>query len=155
MTKIVYRAEIDGLRAIAVLSVVLYHAGIGPSAGFAGVDVFFVISGYLITALLLKEWTTTGRIDLFGFYARRFFRIFPALIVVVASTVTASAYLLSPFGEQHRVLQSAAASLVFAANFFFKQPRVDISTATPICCLYCICGRSLSRNNFISSGRWH
>ena len=83
-------------------------------------DVFFVISGYLITALLHKERTRSGRIDLFGFYARRVRRIFPALIVVIVGTIAASMILLSPFGEQLKVTQSAAASLLFAANFFFE-----------------------------------
>jgi peptidoglycan/LPS O-acetylase OafA/YrhL len=58
-----YRPEIDGLRAIAVLGVVFFHAGFGPPAGFVGVDVFFVISGYLMTLLLETEWTARGRID--------------------------------------------------------------------------------------------
>jgi peptidoglycan/LPS O-acetylase OafA/YrhL len=120
LSKIAYRPEIDGLRAIAVISVVLFHAGIGPAAGFAGVDVFFVISGYLITSLLHEEWAMTGRIDLFGFYARRVRRIFPALIVVVIGTVATSSFLLSPFGEQLKVTRSAAASLLFVANFFFQ-----------------------------------
>jgi peptidoglycan/LPS O-acetylase OafA/YrhL len=117
---ITYRPEIDGLRAIAVLSVVLYHAGIGPAAGFVGVDVFFVISGYLITALLHKEWSVTGRIDMFAFYARRFRRLFAALVLVVISTVVISAFVLSPFGEIQQVAQSASASFVFASNFFFE-----------------------------------
>jgi len=115
-----YRAEIDGLRAIAVASVVLYHMGVGPSSGFAGVDVFFVISGYLITALLYRERMTSRKIDLFAFYARRVRRIIPALVVVVVTTVAASTVLLSPFGEQLAVEKSAAASLLFVANFFFQ-----------------------------------
>ncbi len=128
-----YRPEIDGLRAIAVLSIVLYHAGIGPAAGFVGVDVFFVISGYLITALLHKEWTATGRIDMFAFYARRFRRLFAALVLVVTATVTISAFVLSPFGEINQVAQSASASLVFASNFFFEMTTggyFDVSTDT-------------------------
>ncbi len=120
MTGIAYRPEIDGLRAIAVLAVVLYHAGFGFHAGLVGVDVFFVISGYLITSLLYREWETTGRIDLFAFYARRVRRIVPALVVVVVATVVASAFLLSPFGEIRQVAQSGAASLLFVANFFFQ-----------------------------------
>lgn len=78
-----YRHDIDGLRAVAVLSVVIFHAF--PSAlpgGFVGVDVFFVISGYLITGLLLREHDG-GRINLLGFYARRARRIFPALVLVL------------------------------------------------------------------------
>ena len=75
---LVYRREIDGLRAIAVGAVVLRHAGFAPAAGYVGVDVFFVISGYLITALLLREHASTGRIDIADFYGRRVRRIFPA-----------------------------------------------------------------------------
>ena len=120
MTGITYRPEIDGLRAIAVLSVVCYHAGIGPNAGLVGVDVFFVISGYLITSLLFREWNTTRRIDLFAFYARRARRILPALIVVVLCTIGASMFLLSPFGEQLKLAESAAASLLFVGNFYFQ-----------------------------------
>ncbi len=71
---ITHRPEIDGLRAIAMIAVVLYHAGLGGT-GFVGVDVFFVISGYLITALLPREWSTTHAIDLLAFYARRVRRI--------------------------------------------------------------------------------
>jgi len=117
---ITYRPEIDGLRAIAVLSVVFYHAGFGPPAGFVGVDVFFVISGYLITALLYKEWAVTGTVDVFAFYARRFRRLFAALVLVVTSTVVVSAFVLSPYDEFKPVAQSAAASFLFVSNFFFE-----------------------------------
>lgn len=120
MTGIRYRPEIDGLRAIAVVAVVLYHAGFGFHGGLVGVDVFFVISGYLITSLLYREWETSGHIDLVAFYARRVRRIVPALVVVVAATVIASALLLSPFGEIQQAAWSGAASLTFVANFFFQ-----------------------------------
>jgi peptidoglycan/LPS O-acetylase OafA/YrhL len=93
---ITYRREIDGLRAIAVLAVVLYHAGTPPAAGFVGVDVFFVISGYLITALLLREHASTGRIDLLAFYARRVRRIFPAAVVLVLATLGLCTLVLPP-----------------------------------------------------------
>ena len=68
---------LDGLRAIAVLAVVAYHAGLPVPAGFVGVDVFFVISGFLITSLLAREYAETGRIDFTAFYARRVRRIPP------------------------------------------------------------------------------
>lgn len=109
-----YRPEIDGLRAIAVSSVVLYHAGIG-GAGFVGVDVFFVISGYLITSLLLRE----DRIDLLAFYARRVRRIFPAAAVVILAVLAAAPFLLSAQGVSHTANSGAAASL-FGANVFFQ-----------------------------------
>lgn len=108
-----YRPEIDGLRAVAVSAVVLYHAGLGGS-GFVGVDVFFVISGYLITALLLRE----DRIDLVGFYGRRIRRIFPAALVVILATL-AAAHLLLPAEAELGVFRSAAAAAIFVANLFF------------------------------------
>ena len=79
-----YRREIDGLRAVAVLPVILFHAGFsGFSGGFVGVDVFFVISGYLITSILLAEHEA-GRFSIVGFYERRARRILPALVLVMA-----------------------------------------------------------------------
>jgi peptidoglycan/LPS O-acetylase OafA/YrhL len=118
MTYKQYRPEIDGLRAIAVLSVILYHAGIGPVTGYAGVDVFFVISGYLITWLLVKEKKGSGRIDLLGFYARRVRRILPAVSVVILFTLYLSCISLSPI-EQSKTFHSAVSSILFCANFFF------------------------------------
>jgi len=120
VSRIPYRSEIDGLRAIAILSVVLYHAHLGLRAGLVGVDVFFVISGYLITSLLYQEWLTTNHIDLFAFYARRVRRLFPALMLVVVTVLAISALVLPPYGEIKQVAQSAAASLLFVGNFFFQ-----------------------------------
>jgi len=81
-----YRPEIDGLRAVAVLAVVLYHAHLGISGGFIWVDVFFVISGYLITSLLLKD-LEVGHLDLLAFWERRIRRILPAFAAVTAATM--------------------------------------------------------------------
>jgi peptidoglycan/LPS O-acetylase OafA/YrhL len=117
--RIAYRPEIDGLRAIAVLQVVLYHAGAGLGAGYVGVDVFFVISGYLITSLLLQEFRDTGRIDVTAFYARRVRRIFPAALLTVAATLVVGAALLSPQEFAH-LARSAAAAAMFIANVFFQ-----------------------------------
>ena len=76
-----YRSEIDGLRAVAVFGVIFYHLHwTGFSGGWLGVDIFFVISGYLISTLLLKEIDATGSISLSAFYQRRFRRIMPALL---------------------------------------------------------------------------
>jgi len=119
-----YRPGIDGIRAIAVLGVVLYHAGIGPPGGFVGVDVFFVISGFLITSLLEIELGATGRIDIAAFYARRARRLLPALGIVLTATVAASFFILS-YGELKAALQSAAASVVFGANIFFQYTTGD------------------------------
>ena len=115
---IAYRQEINGLRAIAVLAVVLYHAGIG-GAGYVGVDVFFVISGYLITGLLLREQADTGTLDILAFYARRVRRIIPAAAVVVLAVLAAGALLLAP-SQQVAVYESAASASVFGANVFFQ-----------------------------------
>ena len=83
-----FRPDVEGLRAVAVGLVLLYHAGLPfVPAGFVGVDVFFVISGFLITGLLVKEMRQTGRISLAGFYARRAKRLLPAAALVLATTV--------------------------------------------------------------------
>lgn len=118
MTEIRYNPAIDGLRAIAVLAVVAYHAGLPVPAGFVGVDIFFVISGYLITRILRDELVGRGSIDLWHFYARRARRILPALVVVVVATLLAVRLLL-PSVEQIDSAKAAAASLAFAGNIYF------------------------------------
>ncbi|GMV31096.1 MAG: acyltransferase [Rhodanobacteraceae bacterium] len=117
--QIAYRPEIDGLRAVAVLQVVLYHACGVPVSGFAGVDVFFVISGYLITLLLLREHAATGRVDLPAFYARRVRRIVPAALLVILATLAAGSVLLWT-DAQRAVAQSAAAAALFMSNVYFQ-----------------------------------
>ena len=87
-----YRADIDGLRAIAVLSVILLHAGSTfVSGGFLGVDVFFVISGYLVHQQVTSRLATQS-FSLFGFYGRRIWRTFPALYLIAALTLIAGAH---------------------------------------------------------------
>jgi peptidoglycan/LPS O-acetylase OafA/YrhL len=82
-----FRPDVEGLRAVAVLLVVLYHANLpGLHGGFVGVDVFFVISGFVITGLLLRERTATGRTSLLSFYSRRVRRILPAATLVIVTT---------------------------------------------------------------------
>lgn len=114
-----YRPEIDGLRAIAVGLVVLYHAAAMPRSGFVGVDVFFVISGYLITLLLLRESQAHGSIDLVAFYARRVRRIFPAALFVIAVTLLLADQLLGP-APLRAVAHSAIASALFTGNVYFQ-----------------------------------
>ena len=83
-----YQPGLDGLRAFAVFAVLLYHAELRWfSGGFLGVEIFFVISGYLITTLLLEEWRQQGRIDLRAFWMRRARRLFPALYLLLAVTL--------------------------------------------------------------------
>src|SRR6476659_9232423 len=84
------RPDIQGLRAIAVLMVVAFHAGLPVPGGFVGVDVFFVISGFVIAGTLQREWASTGGIRFARFYARRFKRLTPALAVMVPFTVVGS-----------------------------------------------------------------
>ena len=122
--KLTYRPEIDGLRAIAVVAVILYHAqitifGHQPfEGGFIGVDIFFVISGYLITSIILKELVTTGSFSFRYFYERRIRRILPALLfVMLASLPFAWMYLLpSSFIDFSK---SILYSLGFSSNFYF------------------------------------
>lgn len=121
-------AHVDGLRAIAILAVVGYHAGVpGFSGGFVGVDVFFVISGYLIINHLVSEMSS-GTFSLIQFYARRSLRLFPPLIVViVASTIAASFILVSPYEWEWFGLSAFFAS-IYLSNFYFlsKQGYFDI-----------------------------
>ena len=114
-----YRPDIDGIRAIAVTSVVLFHAGLPLHSGFLGVDIFFVISGYLIGGIVLRE-TTNGRFNFAGFYARRARRILPALYVVVLFTCFAGWFLLSA-GEFRAVGSTAVSTLLAVSNFSFWQ----------------------------------
>lgn len=115
-----YRSDIDGLRAIAVTAVVAFHVGLpGWQDGFAGIDVFFVISGFLIGTLLLDEHAAKGRISFLDFYARRMRRILPAMFVVVAATVLAAVFLLNPLEQQRSTMEAALASTLFLANIFF------------------------------------
>ncbi len=115
-----YWPAIDGLRAIAILLVVLFHAGFPQFAGgYVGVDVFFVLSGFLITGLLAREVQATGRIDILDFYARRVRRLLPALVVVLLATLVAGRLLLSPISEQSDLAISAIAAVTFCANLLF------------------------------------
>jgi peptidoglycan/LPS O-acetylase OafA/YrhL len=120
-----FRPDIEGLRALAVLSVVGFHYGVwGLHGGFVGVDVFFVISGYLITGLLIAELAATGRIDLLRFYGRRARRLLPAALLVTAVILVAGALFLSPL-EQLPVAKAGAASSVYLSNFWFMRLTFD------------------------------
>lgn len=115
-----YRADIDGLRALAVVPVVLYHFHVAPfGGGFVGVDVFFVISGFLITALIHAEMQT-GEYTLIGFYERRARRILPALFAMMLAASAAGLWFLFP-DDLVRFGKSAAATSVFVSNFDFWQ----------------------------------
>jgi peptidoglycan/LPS O-acetylase OafA/YrhL len=113
---IAYRPDIEGLRAVAVLSVVGFHAfpELFPG-GFIGVDIFFVISGYLITSILLTESSNQG-IQFLAFYARRIVRIFPALILVLAASLFVGWHTLLAV-EYKQLGKHIAAGAAFVSNF--------------------------------------
>ncbi|MCU0484381.1 MAG: acyltransferase [Chloroflexi bacterium] len=123
-----FRPEVEGLRGIAVVLVVLFHADlVALAGGFVGVDVFFVISGFLITALLLRERERTGRIGFLGFYARRARRLMPAALVVLVVTLVAAATLVAPLDRPGVALDGAAAA-VSLANIRFALAEGDYFT---------------------------
>lgn len=113
-----YRREVDGLRALAVVPVILFHAGFETfSGGFVGVDIFFVISGYLITTILLTE-LESGKFSLVTFYERRARRILPALFLVLSVCLPFAWFWLLP-GDMKNFAQSVAAVSLFASNVLF------------------------------------
>ena len=120
-----FRADVEGLRGLAVLLVVLFHADVpGFHGGYIGVDVFFVISGYLITRLLLEERVTTGGVSFARFYARRARRLLPSAALVIVTTTIASVLILSPVLVRPVVHDGLSAGL-FASNFRFAGRAAD------------------------------
>ena len=120
-----YRPEIDGLRALSVIAVIIYH--FNPSSlpgGYLGVDVFFVISGYLITSLLIKELEENGNISLSNFYYRRAKRILPSLILVIFITSVFSYFIFFP-RELVNYSYSSISSLFFSSNIYFDFIKND------------------------------
>lgn len=115
-----YRPEIDGLRAVAVVPVILFHAGFSIfSGGFVGVDIFFVISGYLITTIIMSE-LEAGTFSLLRFYERRARRILPALFLVVLCCLLPAWVFLTPLHMQD-FAQSLVAVTLFSSNILFWQ----------------------------------
>jgi peptidoglycan/LPS O-acetylase OafA/YrhL len=120
-----FRPDIEGLRAVAVLLVLAYHARVpGLRGGYIGVDVFYVVSGFLITGLIVRELQATGRIDLPAFYARRARRLLPAALVVIAATVLVSAIVLPPL-RMVDVGGDAAAAALYVSNIRFAAQATD------------------------------
>ena len=125
-----FRPDIEGLRAVAVLVVIAFHSG-GISGGFIGVDVFFVISGFLITRLLWVELDATGRIDLMRFYAARARRMVPAAATVLVLTAIASVVLLPPL-QARTALDDGLASALYIGNYRLAITGTDyLAHATP------------------------
>ena len=119
ISKTGFRRDIQGLRAIAVLGVVIYHASAGAllQGGFVGVDVFFVISGFLITGILLKD-IEQGQFSLVTFYQRRMRRLFPAMFTVLVFTLITGAVLLSS-SAYRELAGTAVATALFSSNLAF------------------------------------
>ncbi|MGL3151569.1 acyltransferase family protein [Microbacterium sp. A82] len=109
---------IDGLRAIAVAGVIAFHFGLGPNGGFLGVDLFFVISGFVITRALIREHDATGRISLSQFWKRRFRRIFPLLALILIAVAIWSWTLEVSASFRHAVFEGTLATLISAANWW-------------------------------------
>jgi len=122
--KINYRPDIDGLRAISVFSVIFYHANFVIfgheifQGGFIGVDIFFVISGYLITSLILKELYLTNNFSISNFYFRRIRRIIPMLFIIIIFCIPFAYFYLLPSSLED-FLKSTFSSLAFSSNFYF------------------------------------
>src|SRR5688572_13908840 len=129
MSKSAFRPDIEGLRAVAILAVLLSHAGVGLAAGgFAGVDVFFVISGFLITGVLVRELDATGTISLARFFAGRVKRLMPQVLAVIAAVVVASSLLLAPV-RADAVASDVMAAGVYAMNWRLSDGAVDYFAA--------------------------
>ena len=128
-----YRSDIQGLRGLAVLLVVAYHTGFAIPGGFVGVDMFFVISGFVITQVLMREVELTGKVSLKDFYFRRARRLIPALSLVMVFTILVSIVTMSPFGEQQQIFKTAIASVFFGGNIhLFAMNSYDALTNNPL-----------------------
>lgn len=111
-----YRQDIQGLRAMAVLMVIAFHAQLSVPGGFLGVDVFFVISGFVITTVLQRQLSAASRMNFGQFYLRRFKRLAPALALTVTLTMLISAFVLSPFGAQQNAAKTGISAMLMVAN---------------------------------------
>ena len=115
-----YRPEIDGLRALAVIAVVLYHSRVpGLAGGFAGVDIFFAISGYVVIGSLLREQQRVGSVDWMRFLVRRMRRLLPLLLLTLLLSLALGYGLLPPYGQFQQLCQASIAALGLSANLFF------------------------------------
>jgi peptidoglycan/LPS O-acetylase OafA/YrhL len=120
-----FRPDIEGIRGVAILLVVGFHAGIRSLAGgFVGVDVFFVLSGFLITGILAREVAATGDIDLQAFYARRARRLLPALLLVLVATIGLSLWLFAPI-DQPMIASDGRAVALHYGNVLFARNAVN------------------------------
>lgn len=120
-----YRGDIEGLRAIAVLLVIAVHAGVPwLGGGFVGVDIFFVLSGFLITGLLVQEISRTGSLQFVDFYVRRFRRLLPALLLMLVGSSALAWLLLSPSAQMPQVVAGMSAA-AWCSNVYFAFQKLD------------------------------
>ncbi len=123
------RLDIQGLRAVAVLAVVLFHAGLPLPGGFTGVDVFFAISGFVITAMLMRQQASEGRIRFGRFYLRRFLRLTPALALTVTVVALLAFLLQNPFGAQQTTARTGLGAMLLSANLVIAHASGDYFAA--------------------------
>src|SRR5262245_10373337 len=115
-TRLPYLPGLDGLRALAVVAVLLYHADLTNAGGLVGVETFFVLSGFLITGLLLAEWRREGRVDLGAFWLRRARRLLPALSVMLVGTLVLASIMLPD--ETAKLHADLFAALAYVMNWY-------------------------------------
>jgi len=113
------RADIQGLRGVAVLCVVIYHSEVGLPGGFVGVDIFFVISGFVITSSVIRQIEHEGRVDFLRFYRSRVTRLLPGFVLVLLPTLLVSFLFFDPYVEYPEIASAAVSGLFFSANLFF------------------------------------
>jgi peptidoglycan/LPS O-acetylase OafA/YrhL len=129
-SRLPYRPALDGVRALAVLAVLVFHFGAGwLPGGFIGVDVFFALSGFLITALLIREHRQTGRIDLWAFWGRRARRLLPALLLLLVVLAGWAAWVASPLSAAS-LRADATAALLYVANWRFVTSEAAYTATT-------------------------
>ena len=132
-SRLPYLPGLDGLRALAVIAVLLFHAGVEVPGGFLGVESFFVLSGFLITGLLLAEWRTNGRVSLRAFWLRRARRLLPALVLVLAVTLLYTVAFLPR--ELAEVRSHVLSALLYVLNWqmvWSQQPYFDPTVRPPL-----------------------
>ena len=123
------RLDIQGLRAVAVLAVIAYHAGLPLPGGFTGVDIFFAISGFVITAMLMRQRVRYGRIRFGHFYFRRFLRLTPALALLVTVTAALAVLVQNPFGAQQTTARTGLGAMLLSANLVIGHATGDYFAA--------------------------
>lgn len=148
------RLDLQGLRGVAVIVVFFAHAGvIGFSGGYIGVDLFFVLSGFLITGVLYKEYEANGKLNVLGFYSRRLKRLLPAMVLVITLTLVASFILLPSFQAKAQIGSAPFHHYGFRiSTSLFLSSIISMNLGKMTC--FCIRGLWGSKSSFIWFGRF-